>query len=167
MKYLKQLTGKVACSWRHQEHLFQGVLSCCGQSPCFLDFWSSFGENMNRDPLICSMTPMPHFVTGREAVLPIRLPLALVVSLCRLEKCSPSFRWMQLMPGHLTQWSESGLDFGAHSLGQMLLCRVEGRPQLSEYRLPLWGDSICFAKKSPWRLFPHDLLTVVQMHSHR
>ena len=63
---------------------------------------------MDIDPLICFMTSMPHFVTGLETVLPVRLPLALTVPLCRLEKMHP---FLQVDAA----CARSGLDFCAHS----------------------------------------------------
>lgn len=66
--------------------LFQGALLCCCQSPCFLGFQSNPGQNMNIDPLICSIIST---VTSLSTILFISLSLALMVRLCILEKCTP------------------------------------------------------------------------------
>lgn len=55
----------------------------------FLGFQGSLVQNMDTDPLICSRTSMPHFITSLKAIFPIKWSLTLIAPLYRLEKTHP------------------------------------------------------------------------------
>lgn len=105
--------------------------------PYFLGFQGSLVQNMDTDPLICSRTSMPHFITSLKAIFPIKWSLTLIAPLYRWEKnalLSPG--GCSLSQGIWLSKQRAGRIFmPTHLLGQVPLFEADERPQPSKYWL--------------------------------